>query len=156
MPVIFANRARAVAASSAVMLVATPRFTIVSVNDRTSFVAMPSCPAASATPAISLTLAGISIDICFMPSAIFCSCSGVPSTVLYTPAIADSNSMDASTQSVIASAISFMPLASPVATIASARVFIAVEPFSPASLVFLPNSSMLLAQPSALFFASSR
>ena len=138
------------------MLVATPRFTIVSVNDRTSFVAMPSCPAASATPAISLALAGISIDICFMPSAIFCSCSGVPSTVLYTPVTAVSNSIDALTQSAIASATSFIAFASPPATIASDKTCIASAPPSPASLVFLPNSSMLVAHPSALLFASSR
>ena len=54
MPVMFANLARAVAASSDVMFVASPSITIVFVNcNKLSFL-IPSWPAASATDAIAV------------------------------------------------------------------------------------------------------
>ena len=54
----FEMRAREVAASSAVRFVVSPRSIIVLVNAATSSALMPSWPAASATPAISVCVAG--------------------------------------------------------------------------------------------------
>ena len=64
-----ANFARLVAASSAERLVAFPRLIITSVKPITSSVAIPSCPAASATPAISVVVEGIRTASSFTPSA---------------------------------------------------------------------------------------
>ena len=60
---ILLKRAREVAASVAVKLVATPKSTIVFENLRISSFLIPNCPAASATCAILTALAGISLDI---------------------------------------------------------------------------------------------
>ena len=62
-PVIFASRARAVAASSELMFVATPRFAIVSVKERRFSFLIPSCPAASAIAESSDAVIGICVDM---------------------------------------------------------------------------------------------
>ena len=77
-----ANLARAVAASSAVRLVASPMLIMVWVKLVISPVAMPSWPAASATAAISVVVAGISVAISMISSEMAASCSSVPFTVL--------------------------------------------------------------------------
>ena len=59
----FANRANAFAASSAVRFVVSPISIMVFVKSRMFSFLIPSCPAASATPAISSALAGISFAI---------------------------------------------------------------------------------------------
>ena len=65
-PVIFVNLARAVAASSADKLVVSPSMTIVRVKFSISSADTPSCPAASATPAISSFEDAVSVAICIM------------------------------------------------------------------------------------------
>ena len=77
-----ANFARDVAASSAVRLVASPMLIMVWVKLVTSPVAMPSWPAASATAAISVVVAGISVLIAMISSEMAANCASVPSTVL--------------------------------------------------------------------------
>ena len=56
---------------------------------------MPSWPAASATAAISVVDAGISVDMALIASDISASSSSVRSVVFATPVIADSKSIDA-------------------------------------------------------------
>ena len=56
---------------------------------------MPSCPAASATAAISSVDAGISVDISRMESVIRANSASDKSVVFATPVIADSKSIDA-------------------------------------------------------------
>ena len=140
---------RAVAASSALMLVDSPRSSSAREKDSTAPVAMPSCPAASATAAISVVVAGISVDIRLMPSEMAASCSGVPSTVLYTPVRALSNSMEASTQAVInsvtcSSAIFRPPAASAAANAPTASFASFTSSF--ACFVSFPYLSIELAQ----------
>ena len=152
MPVTAVNCASIVAASSDVRLVATPRFAITSVKGRRLSFAMPSCPATSAIPASSVAARGISADICLMLSPIAVSSSVVRSVVLATPAMALSNSMDASTHALSSSAIFLSAAVIPAAVSAWDS-----SPASlPASFASLPNSSMELAHLSALFSASSR
>ena len=126
-----ANLARAVAASSAVRLVASPMLIMVWVKLVMSPVAMPSWPAASATAAISVVVAGISVDISIISSEMATSCSSVPSTVLYTPVMALSYSMAASVASLKALAIWERASPMPAATITSLRLIIALEARSP-------------------------
>ena len=94
-PMMFENRAREVAASSADRLVVSPRLIMVRVNFTTESVSTPSCPAASATAAISWWEAGSSRARPRSPSSTALSCAGEPSTVLSTPAHDDSQSIDA-------------------------------------------------------------
>lgn len=93
-----AKRARAVAASSAVMLVAVPSMVMISVKSSSASFWMPSCPAASATAAISSVVAGISVYSALMESDIAASSSSVRSVVLATPVMALSKSIDACAQ----------------------------------------------------------
>ena len=55
----------------------------------------PSCPAASATPAISVADAGSSFAIPRSPACSDAICASVPSTVFVTPVQADSQSIAA-------------------------------------------------------------
>ena len=91
-PVMLANLASAEAASSAERFVASPKSIMTRVKSSTSSVAIPNCPAASATAAISVVDAGISSAMSNMPCRSAASCSVVPSTVFSTPAKALSNS----------------------------------------------------------------
>ena len=93
-----AKRAREVAASSAVMLVAVPSMVMISVKSSRASFWMPSCPAASVTAAISSVVAGISVDSALMESDIAASSSSVRSVVLATPVMALSKSIDACAQ----------------------------------------------------------
>ena len=95
MPVMFANLASEDAASSEVRFVLSPRFIMTSEKSRRSFLAMPSWSAASATPAISSAVAGISVAMALMSADIAANSSSVRSVVMATPVIADSKSMDA-------------------------------------------------------------
>ena len=65
-PVMFVNFASADAASSAERLVVSPSMTIVLVNPSISSADTPSCPAASATAAISSLELAVSVAICMM------------------------------------------------------------------------------------------
>ena len=79
------NCAIAVAASLAEIFVESPNLTIVSVNAIIFSVFTPNCPAASATPAISVALLAVASDKSSIPCFIFSNCSSVPSTVFVTP-----------------------------------------------------------------------
>lgn len=104
----FANLASAVAASSALKFVDTPRLIITFVNSVNESVAIPNCPAISITLAISDALDGISFDISRMFWRSIAYSSSVASTVFLTPAKADSKleptTIDAAAAAVIAAA----------------------------------------------------
>jgi len=88
-----ASRASAVAASSELMFVATPRFAMVSVKERRFSFLIPSCPAASAIAESSEAVVGICVDIERKPDSNFSNSSSVALTVFLTPANALSNSI---------------------------------------------------------------
>ena len=117
-PVMFASLASDVAASSALMFVASPSMTMVLVNPRIFSVWIPSCPAASATPAISDAEVGISFAMSRMPWLSACSSASVASTVFLTPA----NACSYSTPALIPAAAS-VPMAAALAAIAVAPIF---------------------------------
>ena len=89
-----ANLANSVAASSAVRLVATPKFIIVLVNEVISCFLIPSCPAASATPAISVAANGIVLLILVISLPILFNSLPLILVVLATPAKACSQSIE--------------------------------------------------------------
>src|SRR5690606_706675 len=66
---------------SADMLVDSPRSIMVRVKDRICSFWIPSCPAASATPAISVAAAGISLAMSRIPRSKAANSSSVASTV---------------------------------------------------------------------------
>jgi hypothetical protein len=84
-----------VAASSAVRFVVSDRLIMVSVNPRMSPWATPSCPAASATAAISECVDGSVVASPRRPSSRAAISCVDPSTVLVTPAQEDSQSIAA-------------------------------------------------------------
>ena len=88
----FMNLVRVMAASWADRLVASPRSTIVLVNPTMFSLDTPSWPAASATAAISPWEADTCPVMARSPDSILARSAGVPSTVLRTPAKADSQS----------------------------------------------------------------
>ena len=90
--VIFANLASCEAPSSPTRLVALLKSIIVFVKPNILSVSIPSCPAASATPAISVALDGKAKDILLIPRSNSANCFSVPSTVFFTPAKALSQS----------------------------------------------------------------
>ena len=98
----FANLANAVAASSADKFVDTPKAIITSVNSTKFSFAIPSCPATSITFAISVAVLGISLDISRILCLKLAYSSSVASTVFFTPANADSNSLPALTAATTA------------------------------------------------------
>ena len=107
MPVMFANLAKAVAASVAPIFVDSPKSIIVFENANTFSVFIPNWPAASATFDISTAVAGNSLAIPLMPfskSAYDKTTlpfeSTTSSTVFLTPANADSKSIAALTLAV--------------------------------------------------------
>ena len=116
--VMFANFASAVAASLADRFVVTPSCAITSVKPRIFPVSIPSCPALSAIPASSVAAIGISSDILRRPPDSASSSSAVPSTVFFTPANADSYSIEAFAVAIIASRSFSAPSIAPDATIA--------------------------------------
>ena len=69
-PVMFMNLASDVAASCALTLVVSPSIIMTLVNFSISSAPIPSCPAASATAAISVLELAVSVDIFLMASAI--------------------------------------------------------------------------------------
>ena len=117
--VILENFARDEAACSDDRLVDSPRFIITSVKSVIFSVAIPSCPADSATPAISVVEDGITRDISFISLLISASCSSVPSTVLYTPVTALSNSIAALAAETKPSFILFSAATTPIVAKAS-------------------------------------
>ena len=78
------------AASSELKLVETPRLIMVLEKSLIAPIGTPNCPAASATFAISTALEGISLAISRILADSLSNCCGVPSTVFFTPAKADS------------------------------------------------------------------
>src|SRR5690606_12952461 len=94
-PMMLDRRASAVAASSADRSVVVPSAIIVRVNLTTSSRLTPSAPAASATAAISLCVAGSSRARPRNDASRAFICCGVPSTVFVTPAQALSQSIAA-------------------------------------------------------------
>ena len=123
----FANLARAVAASSALKLVDTPKLIIVLVKSVKDSVAIPNCPAISITPAISDALDGISSDISRIFCLNFAYSSSVASTVFFTPVNAVSNSFPTATDATVAAATA--------APATPAAVAIAPKHFFPAFIV---------------------
>ena len=97
---------------------------------------MPSWPAASATAAISVVDAGISVDMALIASDISASSSSVRSVVLATPVMADSKSIDACTHSSKPSFISLSAAEIP----AAART---LDTASTACVARLPKDSAL-------------
>ncbi len=91
----FISCASEVAASSLVRFVASPRSIMTFVNPTTSAAFTPSCPAASATAAISACEAGSTFVRSRRPCSSAGSCSSVASVVFTTPAQADSQSIAA-------------------------------------------------------------
>ena len=73
---------------------ASPKSIITFVNSRSASFCIPSCPAASVTPAISSALAGNSFAIFRIPCSNAANSSSVASTVFLTPANALSKSID--------------------------------------------------------------
>ena len=146
-----------------VMSVAVPSLAITSVNAVMSSLAMPSCPAASAMLASDLALKGMRVLISMKASLIAASSPSLISVVFATPAMALSKSLDDAMHASIASRILSSPAAIPAeasaadkaSTPAFTRCAIC-EASSPVSDASRPKASMLLAQPSALFLASSR
>src|SRR5699024_8302305 len=117
MPVMLANCASDVAASSAVIFVATPISAMVLVKSRMCFFSIPSCPATCAIPAISSAAIGISVDILRIPSESSLNSASVPLITLRTPVKADSNvaacDISAPTPAVPAAAITPKACAAP-------------------------------------------
>ena len=99
---------------------------------------MPSWPAASATAAISVVDAGISVDMALIASDISASSPSVRSVVLATPVMADSKSIDACTHSSKPSFISLSAAEIP----AAART---LDTASTACVARLPKDSALSA-----------
>jgi hypothetical protein len=89
----FISCAMLVDAASAVRSVDSPRSAMTDVNERMSSVFTPSAPAFSAICASSMAVVGLTADMSCSPCSIAASCAGVPSTVLVTPAQADSQSI---------------------------------------------------------------
>ena len=127
-PVIFASRARAVAASSELMFVATPRFAMISVKERRFSFLIPSCPAASAIAESSDAVIGICVDIERNPVSNCSNSSSVALTVLRTPANALSNSIPLDTTDFTAPTMSLPSLF--IASVARFAImpFITVKP----------------------------
>ena len=100
--VIFARRARAMAASSEERSVVFPRSIIVFVKDRMFSFEIPSWPAASATLDISTTEAGNSFAIARIPASNSLNSLSVASTVFRTPAKALSKSIADFTNTALA------------------------------------------------------
>ena len=86
-------------------MVATLKSAITLVKSRMLSVLMPSCPAASAIPAISLAAIGMLPDMSKISRRSPASCSVVASTVFLTPANALSKSIPARTEAVSPAAI---------------------------------------------------
>ena len=97
-PVMDANCASMVAASSEVMFVAVPSMAMTSVKSSREFFSIPSCPAVSAIAASSVVVAGISVDSSCTASDMAANSASVRSVVFATPVMALSNSTEASTQ----------------------------------------------------------
>ena len=140
-PVILVNLARAVAASSADKLVVSPSMTIVLVKFSISSADTPSCPAASATPAISSLEDAVSVAI-FMMDALRSSYEvvAVSSTVFMTPVKADSQSIADLAESVKAPTIgvvTFLVIEEP----KEAILLPTLEIPSPTDFIFEPTSS---------------
>ena len=92
MPVILANLAKFVAASSLVRSVATAIFAIVSVNSAIFSFWIPNCPAAAAISDSSAAVVGMLKDMFRIASSIWENSCSVAFTVFLTPAKALSNS----------------------------------------------------------------
>src|SRR5690554_296548 len=122
--VIAPNRANRNAASSAVRFVATDKSAITLVNPRMFGTSTPSWPAASAIPASSSWVAGISRAISLSPFSNTASSAAVASTVLTTPANADSHDIAA-----FADATKPPATAAPIAAPAIPRVCISLRLF---------------------------
>ena len=128
-----ANRARAVAASSALMLVDTPSMAIVSVKSTRASFWMPSWPAASMIPASSSAVVGMVVDMSAMASDMAANSSSVKSVVFATPVMADSKLMEALDASTKYSATWRTPSMMPAPIRALPRVVKALAPVSPNS-----------------------
>jgi len=90
--VMLAKRARALAASSELRFVATPRFAITSIKDKMFSFLIPSCPAASPIRESSVAAIGIRLDKSKMPFSSALNSSGNAFIVFLTPAKAFSKS----------------------------------------------------------------
>ena len=158
-----ASCASAVAASSLVMSVATAMLAITSAKPSKSSWAMPNCPPASTKAAISVAARGMRVLISWMASPMAATSVSLMPVVFCTPAMALSNSTEASTHAFRPSQICCRPFL--IMSAESTPFMVSTQPrddlsslsvSSAASLASLPYASMDFAHWSALLRASSR